>query len=91
MPFPAGRRTSLGKNTLAVVGLGLHATDADPIVRDFPAPRGWWYLLVGLIAGAGKKATGCILGQRRDAKMQIPAKIVSDLFWLAKGACFHGP
>ena len=31
--------------------------------------------------GAGKKATGCIMSQRRDAKMQIPAKEVSDLFW----------
>ena len=41
--------------------------------------------------GAGKKATGCILWQRRDAKMPIPAKEVSDLFWLAKGAWLHRP
>ena len=42
-------------------------------------------------AKPGKKANGCILWQRRDAKMQIPAKKVSDLFWLATGACFHRP
>jgi hypothetical protein len=41
--------------------------------------------------GAGKKASGCILWQRRDAKMQIPAKEVSDLFCLTTGAWFHRP